>query len=169
MSSKAEARAMNALQDYRNAIAANDVNKKNKASDDFHDAILGVETNRRNELMIMYGTLNSTDANKVFEEFAKVARGFSEVNDAFELGEKMANDGKNDLFFPAAAAELSKFAGTFKALKEAADTVIHEVHDLVEPFKQKDAEALVEEGMQAKDALDELLSKLHEMRNVLPA
>jgi hypothetical protein len=168
MSNEAEARAVKILQDYRNAKTDGSSDRMDEAADNFHDIIDFVEPDRRDELEAIFNALVESDAKKVFEEFAKVARGFGEVKDAFEMGEKMALEGKNDLFFPAAAAELAKVAGAFKALKAAAEKVIAEVDDLEEPFKKQDGEALVEEGKQAKNALEELLQKLEEMRAVLP-
>jgi hypothetical protein len=169
MSNGAEARALNALQEYRNARAENDADKEDQAGDRFNDFIMFVEDeDRRNELMAIFNALVEADAENIFVEFAKVARGFGEVKDAFEMGEKMAEEGKNDLFFPSAATELAKMAGAFKELKAAAEKVIDEIDDLEVPFKKKDGKALVDEGEQVKDALQELMEKLEEMRDALP-
>ena len=169
MSNGAEVRALKKLQDYRNAKNADeDLDKMKAAADDFHDVILLIEPDRRDELLDIFNALVEADAKEVFEEFAKVAQGFGEVKDAFEMGAKMAKDGKNSLFFPSAAAELAKVAGAFKALKEAAEKVIDEVDDLEEPFRKKDGKALLDEGKQAQKALIGLLEKLEEMRDALP-
>jgi|GEM_PF-2534089 len=164
MSKGAEARAVAFLQKYRNAKANDDSAEMVKAGDGFRDVIMYVEPDRRDELMEIYVSLEDAAVEAVFEEFAKAAKNFGEVKDVFEMGEKMAEDGKNALFLPSAATELAKIAGAFKALKVAADKVINEVNDLEEPFREKDAEALLAEGKQAKEALDELLEKFNELK-----
>lgn len=167
MSSDAEARVLKALADYRNAKKNQELDRIDAASDRFHEAIVLVEPDRGNELQAIFNALVAARAEEVFQAFAKTAQGFGEAKSAFELGEKMVQEGKKGLFFPTAANELAKIAGALVQLKQTAEKVINEVDDLSEPFNKKDANALIEEAKQSADALKLLLNTLEQMKRVL--
>jgi hypothetical protein len=169
MSKGAEARAFIALVKYRNALARGDNDQTTEASDSFQEIIMDVaDEDRQGELYEIFNALVEADAETAFNEFAKVASGFGEVKDAFELGAKMANEGRKSLFFPSTAVELSKVAGAIDGLKKAADQIIEGNGDLEEPFSKKDGEALLKEGQKTRMELDGLIKKLEEITNALP-
>ncbi|NQZ58705.1 MAG: hypothetical protein HRT88_14720 [Lentisphaeraceae bacterium] len=167
MSNKAEMDAYRALIAFRdsrtdgeNGLAESQAfQSKVSAVDDFE---------RKTELHQIFTAMNFAQAGKVFEAFGKAAKGFAELKDAFELSKKLAEDGKEDLFFPSAAAELSSIASTVKALKEATDSLKSKTESLTEAFKQKDAQTLIDEAKQAKDDINQLLTALGELKDALP-
>ena len=106
MSNKAEMDAYCALVAFRNARAAGENGLVE--SQDFQSKVSLVDDfERKTELHQIFTAMNFAQAGKVFEAFGKAAKGFAEIKDAFELSKKLAEDGKEDLFFPSAASELS--------------------------------------------------------------
>lgn len=168
MSNKAEMDAYCALVAFRNARAAGENGLVE--SQDFQSKVSLVDDfERKTELHQIFTAMNFAQAGKVFEAFGKAAKGFAEIKDAFELSKKLAEDGKEDLFFPSAAAELSTIASTVKALKEATDSLVSKTGNLTEAFEQKDAQALIDEAKQARSDISQLLTALEDLKNAMPA
>jgi len=168
MSNKAEMDAYCALVAFRNARAAGENGLVE--SQDFQSKVSLVDDfERKTELHQIFTAMNVAHAGKVFEAFGKAAKGFAEIKDAFELSKKLAEDGKEDLFFPSAASELSTIASTVKALKEATDSLVSKTGSLTEAFEQKDAQALIDEAKQARSDIGQLLTALEDLKNAMPA
>ena len=168
MSIKAEMDAYCALVAFRNARAAGENGLVE--SQDFQSKVSLVDDfERKTELHQIFTAMNFAQAGKVFEAFGKAAKGFAEIKDAFELSKKLAEDGKEDLFFPSAASELSTIASTVKALKEATDSLVSKTGSLTEAFEQKDAQALIDEAKQARSDIGQLLTALEDLKNAMPA
>ncbi|CAI2388982.1 MULTISPECIES: hypothetical protein [Alteromonas] len=168
MSNKAEMDAYCALVAFRNARAAGENGLVE--SQDFQSKVSLVDDfERKTELHQIFTAMNFAQAGKVFEAFGKAAKGFAEIKDAFELSKKLAEDGKEDLFFPSAASELSTIASTVKALKEATDSLVSKTGSLTEAFEQKDAQALIDEAKQARSDIGQLLTALEDLKNAMPA
>ena len=168
MSNKAEMDAYCALVAFRNARAAGENGLVE--SQDFQSKVSLVnDFERKTELHQIFTAMNFAQAGKVFEAFGKAAKGFAEIKDAFELSKKLAEDGKEDLFFPSAASELSTIASTVKALKEATDSLVSKTGSLTEAFEQKDAQALIDEAKQARSDIGQLLTALEDLKNAMPA
>lgn len=168
MSNKAEMDAYCALVAFRNARAAGENGLVE--SQDFQSKVSLVDDfERKTELHQIFTAMNFAQAGKVFEAFGKAAKGFAEIKDAFELSKKLAEDGKEDLFFPSAASELSTIASTVKALKEATDLLVSKTGSLTEAFEQKDAQALIDEAKQARSDISHLLTALEDLKNAMPA
>lgn len=167
MSNKAEMDAYCALVAFRNARAAGENGLVE--SQDFQSKVSLVDDfERKTELHQIFTAMNFAQAGKVFEAFGKAAKGFAEIKDAFELSKKLAEDGKEDLFFPSAASELSTIASTVKALKEATDSLVSKTGSLTEAFEQKDAQALIDEAKQARSDIGQLLTVLSTLKDALP-
>ena len=167
MSNKAEMDAYCALVAFRNARAAGENGLVE--SQDFQSKVSLVDDfERKTELHQIFTAMNVAQAGKVFEAFGKEAKGFAEIKDAFELSKKLAEDGKEDLFFPSAASELSTIASTVKALKEATDSLVSKTGSLTEAFEQKDAQALIDEAKQARSDISQLLTVLSTLKDALP-
>lgn len=157
-----------ALVAFRNARAAGENGLVE--SQDFQSKVSLVDDfERKTELHQIFTAMNFAQAGKVFEAFGKAAKGFAEIKDAFELSKKLAEDGKEDLFFPSAASELSTIASTVKALKEATDLLVSKTGSLTEAFEQKDAQALIDEAKQARSDISHLLTALEDLKNAMPA
>jgi len=168
MSNKAEMDAYCALVAFRNARAAGENGLVE--SQDFQSKVSLVDDfERKTELHQIFTAMNFAQAGKVFEAFGKAAKGFAEIKDAFELSKKLAEDCKEDLFFPSAASELSTIASTVKALKEATDSLVSKTGSLTEAFEQKDAQALIDEAKQARSDIGQLLTALEDLKNAMPA
>lgn len=168
MSNKAEMDAYCALVAFRNARAAGENGLVE--SQDFQSKVSLVDDfERKTELHQIFTAMNFAQAGKVFEAFGKAAKGFAEIKDAFELSKKLAEDGKEDLFFPSAASELSTIASTVKALKEATDSLVSKTGSLTEAFEQKDAQALIDEAKQARSDISQLLTALEDLKNAMAA
>ena len=168
MSNKAEMDAYCALVAFRNARAAGENGLVE--SQDFQSKVSLVDDfERKTELHQIFTAMNFAQAGKVFEAFGKAAKGFAEIKDAFELSKKLAEDGKEDLFFPSAASELSTIASTVKALKEATDSLVSKTGSLTEAFEQKDAQALIDQAKQARSDIGQLLTALEDLKNAMPA
>ena len=168
MSNKAEMDAYCARVAFRNARAAGENGLVE--SQDFQSKVSLVDDfERKTELHQIFTAMNFAQAGKVFEAFGKAAKGFAEIKDAFELSKKLAEDGKEDLFFPSAASELSTIASTVKALKEATDSLVSKTGSLTEAFEQKDAQALIDEAKQARSDIGQLLTALEDLKNAMPA
>ena len=78
----------------------------------------------------------------------------------------MAEGGKDNLFFPAAAAELATVSATVTALKDASDNF--DLAALTEAYDSNDAKALIEETKKIIDEAKKLknkLSNVHEQMN----
>jgi len=121
----------------------------------------------KTDLQQIFTAMNFAQAGKIFEAFGKAAKGFSELKDGFELSKKMAESGKEDLFFPSAAAELSSIASTIKAIKEATDSLKGKTENLTEAFQQKDAQTLIDETKKTKENIQNLLEALGGLKGSL--
>ena len=167
MSNKAEMEAYQALLAFRDARAAG---ANGLAESQLFQSKLGQVDNfeRKTELQHIFTAMNFAQADKVFDAFGKAAKGFAELKDAFEISKKMAENGKEDLFFPSVAAELSTIASTIKAIKEATDTLKTKTESLSEAFQKEDAQTLINEAILAKDDIQNLLNALNDLKQALP-
>lgn len=165
MSTKNEMEAFKALMAYRDALAAGE--SGDEAADRFENIVVDVEDyDRQVELRQMYAGLNFSSVNMAFQNFGKIAKQYAELKDAFELSKKMAEGGKDNLFFPAAAAELATVSATVTALKDASDNF--DLGALTEAYDSNDAKALIEETKKIIDEAKKLkdkLSNVHEQMN----
>ena len=167
MGNKAEMDAYKALLAYRDARAAGKDGLDESV--DFETKVSQVDDfDRKTELHQIFTAMNFVDATKVFEAFGKAAKGFAELKDAFELSKKMAESGKEDLFFPSAAAELSTIASTVKAIKHATDSLKQKTGALKEAYQQQDAQTLIDEAKQAKEDIEQLVTALKQLKDGLP-
>lgn len=170
MSSLDKTRAIQALQDYRNAlITGGDDNEQLSRLEYYIDR---VDPETRTNLSNAIAKLEASAANDAFRELAKVAERFAPLQDVFKLGEKMAIDGKNDLFFPTAAAQLSQIAGMVKEMANLAKRVKDSAEDIRtafnEAYNKNDVEALAEEAKGIRDTVEDLLDTFASLQEKLP-
>ena len=157
--------ALAALGDYKKATKAEDVDAQDAASDRFQDAIEDVEEPEFSKMMEAYNKMIEGEAAVVFAEYGKIAKEIAGLGYAFDLGAKMAEEGKGELFFPYLAAELSEIAGVMAKLRELTEEVISQVDDLPARIRARDVEGLIDEGAEARQAVQDLIDKLEELRN----
>jgi len=165
MSTKNEMEAFKVLMAYRDALAAGE--SGDEAANQFENVIMNVEDyTRQSELQQIFATLNFASIDNAVKDFGKVAKQFAELKDAFEISKKLAEGGKDNLFFPSVAAELATVSATVTALKEASDNL--DVSGLTEAFDAGDAETLVKEAQTIIDEAKKLKEKLTEVKSQMP-
>jgi FtsZ-binding cell division protein ZapB len=152
--------------DYRNAKA--DEEATDDALDRFETALDDVDAETRNRLDAAMGKLEVAAAERAFQAFAEIADDFRALKDGFKLGERMAQVGQNDLFFPAAATHLAQIAGFLKELKEASEKVKNGIDGLAAAFEKQDVKTLIDEGKGIQKSLKSLLEDFEEMKDKLP-
>ncbi|WP_282604314.1 hypothetical protein [Pelagibius sp. Alg239-R121] len=165
MSDKAEANAIKALQDIRDAIANNDIDLREDAEGRFK-AVIGYVSpkSRRDEFRIMKYELDEAAADEVFQKFEElVEEHFQGLGDVFKLGAEMADDEAASLFFPVAATQFAQVAARLKKIKEAAEGLSEHVDELKDQFSADDVGDLISNANEIKEigeAIFEILSGL---------
>ncbi len=167
MSDTPEQKALAALNEYKVALKDGNTALANAASDKFRSLVSDASEPTRRELKRVHRKLMMGDLQAAIKAYAEVAAKIAGAADAFELGKKMAEDGQAGLFFPFVAGELSEIVTTVAKLRELADQVIAQVEDLPDSIDASSAQELVDEGLEAKLAVDDLISKLGEVKAVL--
>jgi hypothetical protein len=160
-------KALKAIQDYRDAVAAGDDAKAEQAIADFEEVIIDVDDPPQEDLYNAYAAAVAGALDDQLVEFGKLAKEIAGNGDAFKLGEKMANEGRNDLFFPYIAGEFSEIAANFKKLVELAEEVVSQVDDLPAEIRSQSVEGLVNEGQEALQAIEELIGQLESIKDEL--
>ena len=161
MSTKNEMEAFKALMAYRDALALGE--SGDDSTDRFENIVIDIEDyDRQVELRQIYAELNFSSVSMAFQNFGKIAKQYAELKDAFELSKKMAEGGKDNLFFPSAAAELTTISATVTALKDASDNL--EISALTEAFDSNDAQALIKETKKIIEEAQKLKEKLSNVK-----
>ena len=170
MSGLAKTRAIQALQDYRNALTTGGDDSEPLSRLEQYLDLVDAET--RSYLSNTMAKLEASTANEKFKELAKVAEKFAPLQDAFKLGEKMAKEGKSDLFFPTVAAQLSQVAVVVNEIAEVAKKVQDSAKDVEtafnEAFDKNDVEALAKEAKGIRDTVNGLLKTFGSLQEKLP-
>lgn len=159
---KVEARAIKAMLEVRDAKAGDEAidNALNRFEATLDDA--DMHTRRRLEKAM--NKIIAARADRAFQAFAEATNEFRALEDGFTLGEQMARQGTQDLFFPAAATHLAQMAGLLIELKQSAETVKGNLDALGSAFDERDLKSLVAEGKAVKSTLDALLADFEEMK-----
>ncbi len=150
-------RATSALVQYRVALESKaDPRDERDAFDRAYQAVQG--TTEGDTLWRMKVKFEDAYARRAFEEFAKIGDEFKAVGSAFDVGKKMADAKKNSLFFPTAAAELSRVADIVKALKAAADKL--NTDGIAGKIEAGDVQGILGQADQISTTLQQLHQKL---------
>jgi hypothetical protein len=169
MNNEALLRATMALQAYRNALESNVDPRPTRTI--FEQAIVDLRGTPKGEalwdLKLKYEEATTRNA---FNEFGKLtASGFAGIGSAFELGQKMAQQGQKSLLFPTVASELTRVADVIKGLKEAADSLTAiDIQQLQNSFNKGDIAGLLGQANQVETLLQQLQTKLTAVKTDLP-
>jgi len=167
---RAEAHALQAMRDYRNAVDPDVDSDKDpdELLNRIEAALDAVDEETRNRLEAAMGDIENQLAERAFQAYGEIADRIRSTKEGFKLGQHMADEGENDLFFPAAATHLAQVAGLLTELKEAAETVKGGIDDLAAAFKKGDVEGLIAEGGAIKETIEALLGEFEEIKENLP-
>ena len=159
---KEEARAIQALREIRDALAEN--GSCAGPLDRFQQALDKVDSHTRTNLDNAYGALLKASADEAFQTFAEVTNEFKKLSDGFKLGQKMAENGKDDLFFPSVATHLGQISAVLTEIKKATGKLNKSLDGLEESYEKSDVLALIKEGETIKEILEKLLGGFGELK-----
>lgn len=164
--SVAEARAMKALRDYAKAIETGA--DQEPALSAFETQLDLVSSDTREALENALGDIDAVANEDAFTAYAKVAARVRNLESGFKLGETMANDATDDLFFPAAASYLAQVATILDKLKDAADSIKGVAADLDGAFEKDDLGGIIEDIGKIQEASEKLAEDFDELKEELP-